>query len=51
MAVCAALLLPLFTVVFGDEPPKSAAPNAAWGWANAMKACFSRVPGFYIPLV
>ncbi len=43
MAARAALLLPLFFCVFGDEPPAaggSGAADAAWGWVVAVKVHF-----------
>ncbi len=38
MAARAALLLPLFVFVFGDEPPPAGeSASAAWGWVVSMK--------------
>lgn len=37
MAVRAALLLPLFVLVFGDEPPAAASAHAAWAWVVSVK--------------
>jgi hypothetical protein len=38
LAVRAALLLPLFLLVFGEDPPGADAPNlAAWAWMLSLK--------------
>lgn len=38
MAARAALLLPLFVFVFGDEPPPAGeSASAAWGWVVSVK--------------
>lgn len=38
MAARVALLLPLFLLVFDDEPPAAGAPaRAAWAWTTSLK--------------